>query len=330
MIIDNLVSITKGKLLQVPSVQAVTNLTSNVDKVTMGSAFFSLNSLKDDLDISIKNGAHAIIYENIIDIKDSEIAYIKVDSVDNAMIRVIRYELQRKEINIVLCSTLQLDMLRSFKLDIVSYNQPKSLDSLFALVFNIEPNSYLFFDDKNLLEQMGLGHLSIKNSFDATILQSHTLFRSTFVSGNSYFKEFFLTPLFIPEFSAIISFLEENSFGFKVDSMEKIGHFEPHFVNSNMEKKPFGSTNQAVIIETDESLFDKEADWLYSKNLASSTILLAPYSAKNISTKCKRYTSSEVLKTIQSNTFRYILILGDKEDIIKTLERVVFKNPSLF
>jgi ferrochelatase len=220
-------------------------------------------------------------------------------------------------------------MLKSFKLQFSSYFKPQKIDDFFALVFEMDANSHLFLDDESFLKQIDLKYLEIEKTADATILQSHTLFRSTFVVGNSYFKEFFLTPFFIPEFSAIVSFLEKNSFEFKVETMEKIGHFEPYFVNSHMEKKSFGSTNQAVIVETNEELFEREAQWFKDKNLSESTIFLAPYNSK-ISFNCNRYTSSEILKTIPSNSFRYILILGNKENIIKTLEKQTYQNPSLF
>lgn len=329
MIIDNLASICSGKLLQKPSITAVTNLTSDTNQVTRGSAFFSIKSSKDDIKLAIQNGAHAIIYDSFLEFDDNEIAYIKVDEVKSAINRLVRYELQRKEINLILCSSLQFDMLKAFKLQFNSYFKPKNMEDFFSLVFDMEPCSYMFLDDEDFLKQIDLKYIKIEKTANAAILQSHTLFRSTFVAGEHFFKEFSLTPFFIPEFSAIILFLEQNSLQFKVESMEKIGHFEPYFVNSNMEKKSFGSTNQVVIVETNEELFEKEVSWIEEKNLNKSTIFLAPYNSK-ISFTCKRYTSSEILKTIPSNSFRYILILGDKENILRTLEKETYKNPSLF
>lgn len=327
--IENLVRICSGELLQKPSVSALANFTTDSSKVTRGSAYFSLDTNKDSINEAILNGAYAVISQKDILVKDKEIAYIKVDSVQKAMLRLMRYEIERKELQVVLSSLLQFDMLKVFKLYFESYFETDNIEEFFKLIFEAETKSYIFCKNIEVVEQIAPKYLKIEQTFNATILQSHMLFRSSFVCKDYMFRDFSLAPLFIPDFSAIISFLDKYSLSYHVESMEKCNHFEPHFVNSAMRKKPFGSTHQAIIIETDTSLFEKEVAWLEEKSQIEHVTILAPHNVQTF-VKCKRYTSPQVLQTINPTSFRYLLMLGDKKQIIETLEAPLVTNPTLF
>ncbi|MFV0481571.1 MAG: hypothetical protein ACK5LP_06270 [Campylobacteraceae bacterium] len=329
MIIENLARIIQGDLLNKPSINAITNITASLDKVGKSSAYFAYEASKDDIEEAILRGAYAVIFSGDLNFKDKEIAHIKVASVQDAMFRLMRYEIDRKELNFVYCDSLQVDMLKSFKFLFEAYVEPNMAQDFFALIFSMNPSSYLFSSSKRVLEIIAPNHKSIKSEIEAKVLQSHTLFRSSFAFKDNYFKEFALTPLFINSFCAIIDFLDENSLPYKVEALDKTGHFEPHFVNSAMRPKPFGSTHQALIIETNEKLYDKEVEFIKKYATSEQLLLLAPYSA-NITSNARRYTSASIIQTIGTNSFRYLLILGDKKQIIEALEAPPPPPPSLF
>ncbi|MDR1285068.1 MAG: hypothetical protein LBJ88_02580 [Campylobacteraceae bacterium] len=329
MIIENLAQICSGYLLKEPLVKAVTSFTCKSDKVAGEGAFFALKGTKEEIDEALKNGAYAIIHEQNIQIDDNEIAWIKVDSIEKAMIRFLRFLVETNDINAVYMNVLQFDMLNSFKLHFKNTLLNGDISEIFLKITDLEPKSYIFSKDRELLERISPQFESVEKSAEATVLQSHSIFKTTFVCAESYFKDFMIPHLFISEFAAIVAFLKEKSLEFKIDSMEKNGHFEPIFVNTALEARPFGSTHQAIIIETDERLFEIEEEWI--KNYVSDNYLLvlAPHNAK-ISIPCKRYTSAKSLQTISLSSLRYVLVLGNKDEIVAALEEPKQTQGTLF
>jgi ferrochelatase len=329
MIIENLAQICSGSLLKEPLVKAVTSFTCKSDKVMRGGAFFALEGTKEEIGAALENGAYAIIHEQNIQTDDNETAWIKVDSIQKAMIRFIRFSIETNELNAVYTDTLQFDILKSFKLPFENAFVGGDISEAFLQIMDLKPNGYMFSKDKNLLEQISPRFESIEEKAEAVILQSHSIFKTTFVCSEHYFKDFMLTPLFVPEFAAIIAFLKQKSLEFRIDFIEKNGHFEPIFVNAALEARPFGSTHQAIIIETDEELFEKEEKWIKKYVSDEYLLVLAPHNAK-ISISCKRYTSAKSLKTISISSLRYVLVLGNRDEIIATLEEPKQVQKTLF
>jgi ferrochelatase len=327
--LENLAAVCAGELLKKPSVTAVTSFTAEPQKVTRGAAFFSYDGRSEDISEALSRGAYAIIHEQNIQTDDNEIAWIKVDNIEKAMIRFMRFLVETRTLNAILLDRLQFDMLRLFKLQFEAKFIPTNIKEIFSQLIVSEETGYIFCTDKGLLEQIAPQFESIKKSAEATILQSHSIFKTSFVSGENYFKDFSLPALFVGEFAALIEFLDKKKLPFKVDAIEKTGHFEPIFVNTILEARPFGTTNQAIIIETNEKLFECEIDWL--KNYVSDEylLILAPHNAK-ITTQCKRYTSAKSLQTISIKSLRYILVLGDREQIIEALEEPKQLQGTLF
>ncbi|MDR2100678.1 MAG: hypothetical protein LBP40_07635 [Campylobacteraceae bacterium] len=329
MIIENLAQICSGHLLKEPLVKSVTSFTCKSDKVKSGGAFFAVEGTKEEISQALENGAYAIIHEQNIQTDDNEIAWIKVESIEKAMIRFMRFLVETNEINAVFLSVLQFDMLNSFKLQFKNILLSSDVSEAFLQIADLEPKSYIFSKTRYLLEQISPQFESVNECAEAAILQSHSIFKTTFVCAENYFKDFMIPPLFVPNFAAVITFLRQKSLEFKIDSMEKNGHFEPIFINTALEARPFGSTHQAIIIETDEMLFEKEEAWI--KNYVSDNYLLvlAPHNV-NIKISCKRYTSAKSLQALSISSLRYILVLGDKEEITAALEEPKRIQQTLF
>lgn len=327
MIIENLVQICQGELREIPPITSITNLTTKVEKVTRGTAFFG--SSKTDIRQAIQNGAYAIIYEQDFFINDKEIAWIKVDSIFKTLLRLMRYEIEKREVKAVLLSKLQLNMLKVFSFDFDAKILPNSAEEAFTSVYELRESSYLFLADEDIIKVIAPKYESLQKSLTINILQSHNIFRSSFICNKHYFKDFAIAPLFVEDFCEIISFFDENNLAFKVEAMDKIGHFEPRFVNQAFRPRPFGSTGQALIIESDAQLFDKEVLWLNEYVPNSELLLLAPHNEK-VTTDCKRYTSPKVIQTLNISGIRYILMLGDKEQILEALETSTPNTPTLF
>ena len=95
MKISDLLNVTGGRLDNAPQVQAIESATVFPSKIESGDLFFAAHP--EEIPTAIERGAYAIVYEGDRPRGlDEEIAWIRVSSVREAAIRLLRYVMLRK------------------------------------------------------------------------------------------------------------------------------------------------------------------------------------------------------------------------------------------
>ena len=89
MRLDNLINLTDGVLLNTPSINQIESFCFEPQNATRGALYFDTNRVQESIEIAIKNGAYAIIVDSDCSVSDSEIAWIKVENIQNALIMMI-------------------------------------------------------------------------------------------------------------------------------------------------------------------------------------------------------------------------------------------------
>ena len=90
MKITDLIDISEGKLQNRPSISFITQIHTHVNKISDGDAFIATNTR--DIPKALELGAFVILYENSVNIVDSEIAWVQVPSVQKAMTNILRFK----------------------------------------------------------------------------------------------------------------------------------------------------------------------------------------------------------------------------------------------
>ena len=96
MRLENILALTKGTLYSNPNVTLFENLVFDVSKVKRGSLFAAYNPR--DIQEALANGAYGILFYKPTQMGDSDVACIKVDSIDEAVHRLLRVYLLEKEL----------------------------------------------------------------------------------------------------------------------------------------------------------------------------------------------------------------------------------------
>ena len=112
MQITSVVDIVKGEILNSPSISFVYNIKTKVNKLQEGDLFISNN--KDEIKEAIEKGVFGIIFDFDMDILDKEIAWIKVDNINSALIKLIRFKLSTSELKAYHCNEFTFDLLNVF------------------------------------------------------------------------------------------------------------------------------------------------------------------------------------------------------------------------
>lgn len=332
MNIENLVRLTDAVLLTKPSIKSVNDYVFNCDKVHQGNAYMAVDRDSDSVEIAVKNGAYAIFYDFDMEVSDDEIAWIKVDSLEVAMMRLMRFISSYKKLNFVAVSELQKSILEKLKLAENSSILETNLSEVFRKVMVAKDNDYLFTSSENILQKVGPLHESVWTDRQVNALSQSTLFQSSFIHRDIYYKEIPLSPMFLQAFGGVVNFLEDKKISYQVQPFKPIKHFEPLFVDKSLNIMPFGATAQALIIENDEKIFEQEIKYINKNYSHINFAFIKPKDVKiRTQTNFEYNDYDELVELLEPKKYRYILILGDKNEIENAIEKKLsLKKATLF
>ncbi|MBE0496563.1 MAG: hypothetical protein IBX45_09155 [Campylobacterales bacterium] len=320
MRLDNLLRLTEGVLLTSPSVSAADGFALEPSSVQRGFAYFAKDRLVSSIEEAVKKGAYAIFTDKEVPISDPEIAWIRVESIEMALIRLMRFEVASCHHRLVHLSPLEYALMRALSL-------PKSLcfltDSLahsFYTLMQASAPLCFFSTNRALLGKIAPQFTTLPPALHAPqVLERSTLFQSTFTHKERYYGHLPLSSIFISSFAQVVEFLDTLEVEYTPWHLKSIPHFEPLFVDKRLRIHPFGTTRQALIIESDPALFEQEIAYIQTHFPTLSLFTCKPSGEALHVKTTQTYANVEALLSLDPHTFRYGLILGDKEEIETTL-----------
>lgn len=331
MTIENLVGLTRGEILTEPNVSAFEGFCFDAMKVQRGDLFIALDRTSESIDTAISQGAYGVLIDDDFTITDKEIAWIKVQNINMALMRLMRFQSSYKKLVYVAISSLQENILKSMALAPNTLILSKIPLEAFMQIMNIEDNSYVFCSSESTLQKIAPIHESIFTERNTTNQKNGSIFISSFIHENEYYQKVPISPLFVPALSGILSFMKKNKIEFSLEHFQPIANFQPIFVDTSIFPKPFGSTRRALIVESNEELFKFEAKLLLKMLPPNYLLICKPIKSKSNMDANFLYKHESDLKELSSYSFRYALILGDKEALIQALMKEEIKRyPSLF
>ena len=324
MKIENLVRITGGVLLNTPSVTSITNIQIESCKVSSGSLFIDTNQDENEINEAIKNGAYAILCSNS-NITDNEIAWITTQNLNLSIVKLARFYTIKKNLNFIPLETIQYSLIKSLHVKgiITSFlNKPQIA---LIQILNSKENETFFVLENPFIDMIDPTIKRPLKKVAPSRLTSKGLFFSSFVCEDLYIKDLKLPAFFVPYLCALIKYLKEKNINFTYDNFSNFKHFYAIFINDAMEKKEFGSTSKAVILENNLNLFEKELNFLEKKIAPNCFNIFIPKEIKKkIKTKATKitYENFTEIKQFENKKFRYILAYV-KQD---SYENLFFQN----
>ena len=289
MKIETLANLVKGELLNTPFISEVTSFTMDVNGVNRGSCFFVTN--KEDIKYAIKNGAYAIISKDYEDIIDNEIAWIKVDSIKNAILEIFKYESLKEKI--YFCNEIEEELLKKMNLNKNVIILNNSNDLLKALNIN---DKFLITSNKEYkslikLEELGSNRIN---------LEYISLFKSKYngieINLPFVYKEFF---------ARVLNFFKKYDLKYTLDF--ELDRFKPIFVDYEFNRVEYGSSDRVLIsgIKNDKFLFD-ELNFIIDKTKHAKTVIV-----------------NEDNKDILKKGFNFAVLVDTKIELNKTKQKAL-------
>lgn len=320
MRLENILALSKGSLLGDPSVSLFESVVFDPSKVKRGSFFVAYSP--DDIALALQNGAYGVMFDKPTQICDSEVAWIKVDNIDSALKKLLRFYLLEKELQVYACDpiTLHLSSMISTPSNFASIEGPMS--AIWDKLWPLEKKSIVLFSPTLTDSEIFIEHSQLIRAQEKTItIIEQTLFETSFIHNDTFYERQMLSPFFIPYLEHLLFFYTFLRIPFQIKGFSKMGHFIPVFTNSRLESKEFGSSDRVVIFEPLLELIDEQIDFLDAQASWAKIIYLLPESMRSSLTigvenfLFYRYTE-EVLSILQAKSFHFALVAGVDKSIL--------------
>lgn len=264
MKISSVLDIVDGRLINSPSISFIYSVKTDPKKVKEGDLFVVKN--KEDIQLAIKNGAFAIVIDNDIEVLDNEIAWIKVKDIDDAITKFIRYLLSTKRLSAFYCNKVTFQLFEILKKNNVHTHitlVPKNLSDFFKYIDDLEESSTIICQDQTLLDDIYPVNFNFNTkTYDVKNLIEHSIFETTFSFKDRYFSKIKIPSLYLTEFLDVYSFL---GFDANINKLKEFNNLKPIFVDKLINHTDFGKTDKFLIAQDDETLIQKEIQYLNKK-----------------------------------------------------------------
>lgn len=321
MKIEDIVNLTEGTLTNIPKVQAVEAATVYPSKVEHGDLFFS--SSQEEIDIAIKNGAYAIVYDNENIIKnDEEIAWIKVSDIQLAAFKLIRYAIIKKEAKFFLLSShemsfLKMILLQKSNIAFIANDWRKAFEQI------LNSNDSLFVGtNKELMELIKPDVQRLESDVEGYAI-SDTLFRTTFKVGGYAYQEKELIPFHLEYLLRVVAFCESFSLPCSIDRVKYTKHFIPVFIDGSLKSTQASKSDKVAIFCDNIPDIIKAREYIRHSNTWVKGIVLTPPKTKveGIDRPHWFKTEEEVREILKSIHFNYAFIYNADKSILNTIQQ---------
>ena len=264
MQITSILDIIDGRLINHPSISFIYSVKTNPKKVKEGDLFIVQDD--EDIPLAIENGAFALVTQIDINLTDNEIAWIKVNSIDDTIIKLIRYLLSNIKLIAFYCNDVSYELFNILKKPTIHTNIkiiPKNLSEMFKIIDDLEDNDTIIFSNQNILDNIYPVNFDFNTKkYDVNNLIEHSIFETTFSYKDRYFSKLKISSLYLNEFMDVYSYLD---FDADLSKLKKFYNLRPIFVDKLINHVDFGRSDKFLIAQDNKDLILKEIKYLEVK-----------------------------------------------------------------
>ena len=187
----NLVRIVNGKMLNRPSVSAVESFSICAHKIHKKAAFIAVNASAKDVETAIANGAYAVIFDSDFKVSNDEVDFIKVENLNVALLRMIKFLGDIWRHQFVLIDEIQASILRFISVPKNLIFAPNTLHELFIHLISHEQKHIYFTKNREFLQLLEISYQKIEKDENLSETYSGSIFYSSFIYDEIYYTNKF-------------------------------------------------------------------------------------------------------------------------------------------
>lgn len=321
MRLENLLALTQGQLIGEPSVSLFDAIAFDPRKVKRGSLFIAYNP--DDIPEALANGAYGVLFEKPTQIGDPEIAWIKVESIDEALIKLLRFHILDKKIIAYACDPITLHLSSIVDTRDKIHKVEGSMQEIWDALWPLDSMAIVLFSPSLISPDLFVEYRPLEAASTKKIeIIEQTLFETSFIYADIFYERQMLSPFFIPYLEHLLHFYDKLSLEYQLKNFSKIGHFIPLFMNKRLEVKDFGSSERVVIFEPYLEFIEEQTSFLNEQATWAKIIYILPDRLRNEKSESVeniffyRYPE-EIVLMLQAKDFHFALVGGVDKTILK-------------
>ncbi len=331
MRIEDIIRITDGLLQNFPSVDQIESIKTDSDKIQRGDLFLDIDNSLENQKIAVENGAFAVLSEDISNISDEEIAWIEVDSLRLACVKLARYEFSKKNGKILFIDDISQEIIQKITKNLEFTKLFSNVSKTLIAIIASGENMKFTCSDERLAFSLDPYCHKIDCRYSLEVFDKKSPFYTSFICNDKFFHDIKIPNIFVNKLCSIITYLEGNNIEFNVQKLQLHRHFSPVFINHGLRKKEFGQGEKVIIFESNKENLDLEIGHL--SNFSDNFIICIPKIYKNYFLHHKNIfllSSNDEIEDLAKKEYRYILIFGKKDNYEKIFKMKKEDNRSLF
>lgn len=331
--VAEVVSITNGTLLNTPSITAFAGITLELDSLKHGWLFIARNHA--DIESALAKGAYGVISKSPVEIKESEIAYIEVRDIEDAIARLIRYKILFFSTNVIALNLAQLLIAKEIITDASIFVG----DCKNTLLESFNQEIRVIFTNSDEILTLSFHSLQALKPLDMPFnLITYTLFDMR-LSYNSRAYFLHLPYFFINDLSSLVCICEQEHVLFDFTRFHRIQLLRPIFIDEFSHICEYGQSQQVLITQQDCILFASFVRYFLEYAKWGKLVCMLPKSHKLETLDSIKdleilfyEQTNDILDCVMETNFNFMLIFGiDDSRLYTLLQNHGAKNqPSLF
>jgi len=321
MNLQNLTALVEGNLTNSPSITAFEDVSFEASKVRRGDLFVALKH--EDIEQAVLNGAYGILFEKPTQITDQEIAWIKVASIDKALLRLLRFHIMEKSPQVFSCDQISLKLAAQVITENALLVLDKPIQKHIQDLWRIEDNQYILFCESLIDSALFVDAKSISKIQSSTMnIIEQTLFETSFIYDDTYYERQLLSPFFMPYLEGVLQFFKQHKIRYQLKGFSPINHFQPVFTNNHFQIKEFGKSDNVLIFEPDFELIKDQVSFLKSQANWAKIIYIVPSDKAHELLGCENVLTYEstwdIMRYLKEEKYHFALIAQQSADILET------------
>lgn len=326
MTLDNLLSLIGGRLLSQPSITGFNAITDRVSRVQRGDLFVCIDQEIDSINEALTKGAYGIIFDKLTPklalTLDDETAWIEVNSSFEAHLKLLRFHLMPKQLEVYYSDIYTLEYISMLKTTGECKIISDDISDIVTKLWHVQDGQKLILKKQADISTLFPMAEEIEDMIDIE-LKAISPLESSISFNNQHYNREKIPEVLHDSFKKALSFLEKNHLGFNLSTLNFPKSFELISCDKFFTPKEFGKGNLTLLFIDDINLelaflasVERLTPWIEAKLFLNEKLNNLSYNGLTIFKDEKA-----LLKALKQETFDLAVICGASSKILTEAEK---------
>lgn len=252
MTLDNLLPLVDGKLLNNPSISSFSAVTDQASRVQRGDLFVCIDQDLNSISKALDNGAYGIVFDKTRPQMDNETAWIKVDSCFDAHLKLLRFHLMPKQVEVYYSDIYTLQYISMLKNSAECKVISEDISDITSKLWQLDDAQKLLLKDQPDLRT--LFPMAKKLTLGDMKLISISALESDLEFDALHYNRLKVPQVLQAAFNTALTFLQEHHIPFSLQGLSFPANFDLIFCDTFYELKEFGKGKLILLFTQDLEL----------------------------------------------------------------------------